>query len=105
MPPVSEAPPPVSDLQSPVRAFAVLVLHSFQRHWRVKQMGWVAVGLLALVVTWVTLVTMRGAWGLENRRVRPGLPTYRQYAEQLLPHNRYELAKYTPQQRPRDIAP
>jgi ABC-2 type transport system permease protein len=105
MPPVSEAPSPISDLQSPVRAFAVLTAHSFHRHWRVKQMGWVAVGLLALVVTWVTLVTMRGAWGLENRRVGRGLPTYNRYAEQLLPHNRYELAKYPPQQRPRDVAP
>jgi hypothetical protein len=67
-------------------------------------MGWVAVGLLALVVTWVTIVTMRGAWGLENRRVGRGLPTYSRYAEQLLPHNRYDPARYNPQ-RGRDVAP
>ncbi|HVL12205.1 MAG TPA: ABC transporter permease [Gemmata sp.] len=103
--PVSEARPPTADLQCPARAFGVLVLHSFQRHWRVKQMGWVAVGLLALVVTWVALVTMRGAWGLENRRVGRGLPTYRQYAEQQLTPNRYDPRRYDPVARPYGLAP
>jgi ABC-2 type transport system permease protein len=105
MPPASEAQSPTSDLQSTFRAFGVLTLHSFQRHWRVKQMGWVAVGLLALVVTWVALVTMRGAWGLDNRRVAGGMPTYREYAEQQLPHNRYDSRRYDPKYRPREIAP
>jgi ABC-type transport system involved in multi-copper enzyme maturation permease subunit len=76
---------PLAPRSSPLTAFAVLTVHSFRRHWRVKQMGWVAVGLLALVVTWVALVSMRGAWGLDNRRAGRGLPTYPVYGDRLLP--------------------
>jgi ABC-2 type transport system permease protein len=80
--PTTDQQPPTSNV---LTAFAVLTVHSFQRHWRVKQMGWVAVGLLALVVTWVTLVSARGAWGLDNRRVGRGLPAYPVYGDKLLP--------------------
>ena len=86
-------------------AFAMLTVHSFQRHWRVKQMGWVSVGLLALVVVWVTLVTMRGAWGLENRRVARSFPSYREYAEQNLPPNRYDIRRYDSIARSSEVAP
>ena len=49
----------------------VLVAHSFQRHWRVRQMGWVSFGLLGLITLWVAAVTLSPAgWGLEDRRVR-----------------------------------
>ncbi len=73
-----------------IRAFWVLVVQSFQRHWRVRQMGWVAVGLLGITVMWVAAVTASpAAWGLENSRVRRFPITYRQYAEELLPSNRY----------------
>jgi ABC-2 type transport system permease protein len=73
-----------------IRAFWVLVVQSFQRHWRVRQMGWVAVGLLGITVVWVAAVTASpAAWGLENSRVRRFPITYRQYAEELLPSNRY----------------
>jgi hypothetical protein len=72
----------------PLTAFWVLVGHSFQRHWRVRQMGWVAVGLLSVTVMWITAVTLSPAgWGMPDRQVRRGM-TYRQYAEALRPGNR-----------------
>lgn len=81
--------------QSPIRAWGVLVVQSFQRLWRVRQMGWVSLGLLAIVVTWVGVVTeSRAGWELPDRRVRRWLPTYREYAEQQLPHNRYDPQRY-----------
>jgi ABC-type transport system involved in multi-copper enzyme maturation permease subunit len=68
----------------------VLVLHTFQRQWRVRQMGWVSLGLLGLTVIWVAAVTLSPAgWGLEDRTVRRLPLTYRQYAEQLRPAARY----------------
>ena len=68
--------------RSAFRAFTVLVVQSFQRHWRVRQMGWVAVGLLSIAVIWVAAVTLSPAgWGLENRRVRRTQVTYREYGE------------------------
>ena len=77
---------PHSSPPSAARAWLVLVGHSFQRHWRVRQMGWVAVGLLALVVAWVSIVTARGAWGLDNRRAGRGLPTFPVYGNKILPN-------------------
>src|SRR4051812_23950252 len=69
---------------SALLAWWVLVAHSFQRHWRVRQMGWVAVGLLAVTVTAVAVVTNRpGGWNIEDRRVPRTKTTYRQQAEQL----------------------
>ena len=79
---------PERSVTSPLRAFGVLVAHSFQRHWRVRQMGWVAVGLLSVCVLAVGVITARpGGWGLPDRPLRRGF-TYRQYAEALLPPNR-----------------
>ena len=58
-------------------------------------MGWVSLGLLAVVVSWVAVVTASPAgWELPDRRVRRWLPTYREYAEQQLPHNRYDPQRY-----------
>lgn len=75
---------------SPFRAWWVLVVQSFQRLWRVRQMGWVAVGLLTLTVIWVAAVTLSEAgWGLAERKVRRFPINYREYAEQLLLPNRY----------------
>src|SRR5688572_24129481 len=85
----------IADPPSAFRAWCVLVVQSFQRHWRVRQMGWVAAGLLALCVVAVVVITARpGGWGLPERSIRRGV-TYRQYAEQLLLPNRY-----TPPNRP-----
>jgi ABC-2 type transport system permease protein len=81
--------------QSALRAFGVLVVQSFQRHWRVRQMGWVSLGLLGLVVGWVAIVTASPAgWDLPDRRVRRFLPTYREYARQQLLPNRYDERRY-----------
>jgi ABC-type transport system involved in multi-copper enzyme maturation permease subunit len=79
---------------SPWRAWWVLVLHSVQRHWRVRQMGWVALGLLALSTVAVYLNTRTQAgWGIAERKIPsrfaldPKDPktrvTYREYFEQL----------------------
>jgi hypothetical protein len=87
--------PEITNPQSATRAFGVLVAQSFQRHWRVRQMAWVSVGLLAMVVVWVVLVTASPAgWRLEDRRVRRGLPTHAGYAEQQLLPNRYDPRRY-----------
>lgn len=79
------------------RAWCVIVAHSFGRHWRVRQMGWVALGLLAFVVVAVAVVSNRpGGWGLDarmpprNTNVWTKPPwTYRTCSEALLPQNRY----------------
>src|SRR4029079_18798270 len=74
-----------------------LVVQSFQRHWRVRQMGWVSLGLLALVVGGGGIVTASPAgWTWRDRRVRRGLPPYRQYAQQELPFQRYNPQRYDP---------
>ena len=52
---------PERSVTSPLRAFGVLVAHSFQRHWRVRQMGWVAVGLLSVCVLAVAGTTSERA--------------------------------------------
>jgi hypothetical protein len=77
-------PPP-----SAFRAWCVLVVQSFQRHWRVRQMGWVSLGLLGLVVFWVALVTERGAWNLADQRARRMSGSNRAEADRLLPGSRY----------------
>ncbi len=77
-------PPP-----SAFRAWCVLVVQSFQRHWRVRQMGWVSLGLLGVVVFWVALVTARGGWNFADQRARRSAGSNAQEAERLLPGNRY----------------
>src|SRR5947209_7288304 len=81
---------PHSSLPSAFRAWCVLVVQSFQRHWRVRQMGWVSLGLLGIVVFWVALITERGAWKLDEQRARRSAGSNRSEAERLLPNNRYE---------------
>jgi ABC-2 type transport system permease protein len=82
--PTEHSPPP-----NAFRAWCVLVVQSAQRHWRVRQMGWVSLGLLGLVVFWVALITERGGWNLADQRARRSSGSNRQEAERLLPHNRY----------------
>src|SRR5213596_2396471 len=79
---------------SALRAWLVLVVQSFQRHWWVRQMSWVAVGLLTVCLLVVGLITARpGGGGLPERNIRRGV-TYRQYAEQLLLAYRYFEQRY-----------
>ncbi|MBX9622879.1 MAG: ABC transporter permease [Gemmataceae bacterium] len=75
---------------SPARAFWALVLLSFERQWRVRQVGWAAAGLLALIVTAVAVETARPTrWGFADRPIRRGGMTYREYAAALRPAARY----------------
>jgi ABC-type transport system involved in multi-copper enzyme maturation permease subunit len=78
------------------RAFCVLVVQSFQRHWRLRQMGWIALGLLGIIAMWVAArsVSPEG-WGIENRRLRRTEITWRDYGEQLRPAERYR-ASFSP---------
>src|SRR5579871_6820543 len=87
----AESATAIPQLQTPnaFRAWCVLVVQSAQRHWRVRQMGVVSLGLLAVVVFWVALITERGAWKLENHRARRSSLTNEQEAKRLLPRNRY----------------
>jgi ABC-type transport system involved in multi-copper enzyme maturation permease subunit len=88
------------------RATWVLVLQSFQRHWQVREMGWVALGLLSLVLIWDAAISHSAAgWGLENRRVRRTQITYRDYAEQLRPHGRYDALEAPEQAAKRTVNP
>lgn len=53
---------------SAVRAFAALVGFSFRRLWRVRQLGWAAVALLALLTVTVAVVTHGPVgWGFRTR--------------------------------------
>src|SRR5262245_63222440 len=82
----------VADPPSALRAWGVLVVQSFQRHWRVRQMGWVSLGLLGIVVFWVALVTARDGWNLAEQRARRSYGSYRFEAERLQPSSRYAAA-------------
>ena len=75
---------PHPPLPSAFRAWCVLVIQSFQRHWRVRQMGWVSLGLLGLVVFWVALITQRDGWNIANQRARRSANSYQQEADRLL---------------------
>ncbi|MCE9561500.1 MAG: ABC transporter permease [Planctomycetes bacterium] len=88
---------------SVLTAFWVLVVQSFQRHWHVKQMGWVSFGLLTLVVVSVGIVTARDRWGLPERPVRRDL-SHRQIAEQQLLPGRYDTRRYDPTGQPPGVA-
>ncbi|MBN9119909.1 MAG: ABC transporter permease [Planctomycetes bacterium] len=95
-----------SEAPSAARAWCVLVVQSFQRHWRVRQMGWVSLALLGVVVFWVALVTQRGGWDLPDQRARRSFGTYRQEAERLRPDSRYDAAAGGPNEkllRPHEI--
>ncbi|MFO0850259.1 MAG: ABC transporter permease [Gemmataceae bacterium] len=53
---------------SAVAAFAALVGFAFRRQWRVRQMGWVAAGLLGVLAVTVAVISHGPAgWGLPNR--------------------------------------
>lgn len=85
------SPPAISPPYSVLRAWWVLVVQSVQRHWRVRQMGWVAVGLLSITVAGVVLQShSRAGWGIENRRISRTRITHQQYADSLLYPNRYQ---------------
>jgi hypothetical protein len=67
-----------------------MVGHSFARHWQVRQMGWVAVGLLAVCVFGVGLLTAQHRWWLGDRKFRGTRMTVRELSATLLLPGRYE---------------
>jgi hypothetical protein len=53
---------------SAIRAFLALVAFSFRRQWRVRQMGWVSLGLLAILAATVAVISHGPAgWRLPDR--------------------------------------
>ena len=80
-------------------AFGVLVVQSFQRHWRVRQMGWVSFGLLAIVVGWVAGGD-RQPGGLGSARtgaLRGGVRRTGSTPSKLLPNQQYFERDYDDQ--------
>ena len=77
------------------RAFRALVWFTARRHAKVRQLGWVSFGLLALVTGIVALLSSQdGVWRLETRtrpianpadEKTPIRMTYKEYGEQRLP--------------------
>jgi ABC-2 type transport system permease protein len=50
------------------RAFIALVLLTFSRHWRVRSLGWVSFGLVALTAAAIAIFTQNSVgWRIENR--------------------------------------
>ncbi|MGL6095292.1 MAG: ABC transporter permease [Fimbriiglobus sp.] len=57
--------------QSALLAFVALVGFTFRRQWRVRQMGWAAVGLTAVLAATVAVVTHQATgWHFKNRPAR-----------------------------------
>ena len=92
---------------SALRAFWALVVFSFRRHAKIRQLGWVALGLLA-ILSGLVLVVGQGktGWRLETRIRKVSNPkdekgddsigmTYKQYGEERLPF--YEVIPSTPE--------
>ncbi len=89
-PAVCAEPPPAA--ASPFRAWCYLILLSWQRQARIRQMVWIALALMGFAVVLVGLNTLAGRWGMGHwRGPRHGeswqewakRPTYQQWAEQL----------------------
>ncbi len=69
---------------SAMRAFLALAGFSFFRLWRVRQMGWVAIGLLAILTTIVGVMTHGTIrWGLGDRYSPRFKMRFRDYPVQL----------------------
>jgi hypothetical protein len=60
--------PSAVSLTSPLRAFLALIGLSLRRQARMRQMVWIALGLLALVVTIVAFTTATDRWSTRTRR-------------------------------------
>ncbi|OWK45370.1 ABC transporter permease subunit [Fimbriiglobus ruber] len=83
MPATAVAPPPPAR-PSPVSAFLVLIAFSFRRQWRIRQMGWVALGLLAVLAGTVAVMTYGPTgWGLLNRYSWRYQTTMKDFPQQL----------------------
>lgn len=78
---------------SAVRAFWAMVAFSFRRQWRVRQTGWAAFGLLAIMAVTVGVISHGpNGWDIGNRPARVAdrgknkvtVMTYREYSEERL---------------------
>lgn len=92
---------------SALRAFWALVVFSLRRHAKIRQLGWVALGLLT-ILSGLVLVVGQGktGWRLETRIRKVSNPkdekgddpigmTYKQYGDERLPF--YEVLPSTPE--------
>ncbi len=61
---------------SPIRAWIELICLSLQRQARMRQMVWIALGLLAAAVLFVAINTQFSGWKLTHRRARPMRVSY-----------------------------
>jgi ABC-type transport system involved in multi-copper enzyme maturation permease subunit len=78
----SEALPEDAAGISPLRAWLFLIWLSWQRQARAKEMVWLAIGLLALACTIVTLSSKGQWWGMHRWRMYGrGGPTYQEWLE------------------------
>ena len=89
----ADTPPSILAPQSSLLAFLALVRLTLRRHWRVRALGWVSAGLVALMSVAVAVFTHGPVgWRLENR---PNMVadhksagavrmTYREYADDRL---------------------
>lgn len=67
-----------------LRAFSELVLFSFRRTLRIREMGWAALGLLTLMTLLIVALThVRQVWHLPNRMSWRFMTTYDKVPEQL----------------------
>jgi len=64
--------PPLPFSPSPVRAWLHLVLLSFQRQARSRQMVWIAMILLGLATAFIAVNTAADRWGMDHWRSPPG---------------------------------
>ena len=79
----SSAPHPLSPTPSPLRGWVELILLSIRRQARMREMVWVALGLLGVATLFIGLNTRAGSWNLIDRRARPLGITYRETLHKL----------------------
>jgi len=70
-----------------MRAWWSLVVVSTQRQARARQMVWIALGLLAIVLLFNTVRTVTGRWGIDYWRDPQGKMTYREWIDALETRN------------------
>src|SRR5258706_5251339 len=79
----STAAHPLSPTPSPLRGWVELILLSIRRQARMREMVWVALGLLGVATLFVGLNTRAGSWNLIDRRARALVVTYRETLHKL----------------------
>jgi ABC-2 type transport system permease protein len=70
-------------MPSMLRAWVYLVVLSWQRQARARQMVWIALGLLAFTFTFTFIRTLSGRWGMEHMHAVDSSVTYAQLRDSL----------------------